>query len=124
MHSIMGIVRGLSLAEEALEEAIQRIARSRSEDEALKALSDALGRVYSLEEYHSKRLAGPPYYRERDQRPDGRVVGALVYARGFDVHELVTHADLADVYTDSYTSMYGTLRWRSQLPPPRPKHPP
>jgi hypothetical protein len=48
-------------------------------------------------------------------------VGGIVYARGFDHHQLVEWADLEDVLSDVYTEMYGVLCWRelAQVPKAR-----
>lgn len=77
--------------------------------------------IYGLEEWYCTHLGNDYYYAERDSRPDGQLVGGLVWARNFAQHELARTADLGDRYSNFFTEMYGVLVWRprSQLPSPQ-----
>lgn len=53
-------------------------------------LAEALGWIYSLEEWHRKRLhkVGQDYYVIRARTTDGEVTAALIFARNAVAHEL------------------------------------
>lgn len=103
-------------AERGLEGARLRMLEAQSEDEALRALTEALCWVYGLEEWNRHRLK--TYFGDRDSRSDGQLVAGLVWARRFAQHELVTTAELGDHYSDHYTDMYGMLVWLQRGSPP------
>lgn len=111
-------LRALELGERGLEAARLRMLGAPSEDVALCALTEILCWIYGLEEWYRNHLG--TYYTERDSRTDGQLVGGLVWARTFAQHELARTADIGDLYSDFYTSMFGVLVWRArpQLPPP------
>lgn len=105
---------------EGLDEAIQRTAAGWSEQEALKALDEALDRLHSVEEFHKKRLEPDRYFAARDKSEAGRVLAGLMYVRGLTHHQLATTSDLVDAFSDTFTVTFGALQWRpfGQLPLP------
>ncbi len=109
------------IARQGLAEAFGRIAAATSEDAGLIALHEALGWVYSLEEFHRHRLGDLRYYAERAQVESGEVVAGMVWVRRFAAHELAVTTRLSDGFSDVMTEMFEVLVWRdeSQLPPHR-----
>lgn len=102
-----------------LEVAVQRLVSSKTADEAFNALTEALGaHVYALREYHKERI-GPSFYALMKQSAGGRIVEALVFARGNEIHHLATWSSFEDGgYSDVYSHLYGVLTWTQDPPPP------
>jgi len=113
---------GLHRGEESLKEAIEEMSRAQSERDALKALDGALDRAHSVEEWHKHRL-GTRYFEGRNKSKAGQVLAGLTYARGLTHHQLARTGDLVDAYSNTYSDLYGTMKWRAlvQLPPPHVK---
>ena len=123
--------RELRLAERGFDQAFQRIAAAKSEDDAVIALHDALGSVFSLESFHIRRLDPIPVKHQPNRGPydahraaaksQGEVVAAMAWARDFAAHELVVTSDLGELLSDVFTETFGVLVWRDKddLPPTR-----
>lgn len=109
--------RELFRSQRALQKEVNTLADSKSEDDALNAVGNALKWVHTLEEGHCTRLGSKKYFGERQKHREGLIVGGMTWARRFEHHDLVRIADLGDQYSDHYTAMYGVLVWRRQLPP-------
>ena len=94
---------------------------------------DALHHIYDLENQHRKRLSDSRYFPLRNADSDGRVVGGIVYARGFVSHEGLDVADLIGhrPFILDRSSLDGddgldgqgiAMRWVGELPPPSQQH--
>lgn len=44
--------------------------------------------------------------------PEGRTALAIVWTRAFHTHDVVEVSKAADLYSDYFTELYGTLAWR------------
>jgi hypothetical protein len=113
-------------AEQGLREALDRLEHcidSPGTGDPLIPFAEALNWIYSLEEWHRKKLEalGVNYYARRDGDPDGEILAGVIYARGLVAHHLASVGILADLdrYYDDYGA-YGDWVWRpfSDLPPP------
>jgi hypothetical protein len=83
------------LGELGLREAIDRLQGRISDPslgEPIVSLAEVLEWIYTLEEFHKKRI--PAYYYDRLQSVDGQTEAALVYARGLFTHSLQAAAHL------------------------------
>jgi hypothetical protein len=111
----------VSRAERALDVSLRRLISSRTEEEALNTLKEAIGTwVYSLREQHRKLLGDDmKFYLQMSQSAGGQTVEALVFARSFEIHELATWTAMREKgYSDIYADMYGVLTWSNPAPQP------
>jgi len=83
--------RGLHESTARLGQALQRV-----EDEAavLISLAEALAWLYSLEEFHKKRMGKDAYRIQRDSATGGAAMAGLIFARGRFAHSLIAPAGL------------------------------
>lgn len=91
------------LADEGLKLAIERLehALGPGRVDPMIPFAEALSWVYSLEEWHKRRLTeqGRDYFAIRAASPEGEVTAAVTYARSFVGHELARVGDVVNTGT-------------------------
>ena len=95
----------------AFDAAFRRMCAATDEDALMAELSNALHYLYRLRELCARRLGDTAVRAAETSTADLRGASAACWARNFDTHQLYATATLEDVYSDSYTAMYGVLAW-------------
>lgn len=96
----------------AFDAAFQRMCEAENPEAAEDELSSVLSQVYRLSEVVKDKLGKGIFYKAMLATNDRRMARAATWARTFDTHDAVVVAEMADIVTDYYTEMYGTLAWR------------
>jgi hypothetical protein len=107
----------------AFEAAWGRMVGATTVEDAEDELSNLLCQLYRLGELAKRTIGGDAFYAALKASDQGRAANAALWARKFDTHHAVVVADLEDIYTNYFTTMYGALAWRplDQLPEPTAK---
>src|SRR5215216_1118795 len=96
----------------AFDTAFRRIISAPTPGDAEDEFSNTLGHLYRLNELGKNRHGKDAWHNKLLGSDDLRAARAAIWARTFDVHDVVTVAAMGDVYSDYYTAMYGVLVWK------------
>lgn len=74
-----------------------------------------LHQLYRISEIAKTALGSPTtLYNHLAQVPGGDEAAAMLWARTFDTHVVVEVGDLADVFGDYFTNLFGELVWKQR----------
>jgi hypothetical protein len=90
----------------------QRMCEATTPDAAEDEFSNLLGQLYRLSELAKNRLGDGAFHKRLLGSDDLRGARAAVWARTFDVHDVVAVASMAAVLPDYFTAMLGVLVWK------------
>jgi hypothetical protein len=96
----------------AFDSAFQRVCAATTPADAENEFSSMLDWLYRLNELGKNRLGEDALHKKLRGPDDLRAARAAIWARTFDVHDVVAVAAMGDVYPDYYTAMYGVLVWK------------
>jgi hypothetical protein len=96
----------------AFDNAFRRICEATTPADAEDEFSNALNHMYRLNELGKNRLGKDAFHNKLLGSDDLRAARAAIWARTFDVHDVVAAAAMGDVYSDYFTAMYGVLVWK------------
>jgi hypothetical protein len=97
----------------AFDNAFQRICEATTPADAEDEFSNALNHLYRLNELGKNRLGEDAFHNKlRGSDDDLRAARAAIWARTFDVHDVVAVAAMGDVFSDYFTAMFGVLVWK------------
>jgi hypothetical protein len=95
----------------AFDSAFQRICSATTPADAEDEFSNALNHMYRLNELGKNRLGKDAFHKKLLGSDDLRAARAAIWARTFDVHDVVAVAAMGDVFSDYFTEMFGVLVW-------------
>jgi hypothetical protein len=96
----------------AFDGAFGRICTATTSADAEDAFSSALDWLYRLNELGKRRLRDHVFHKRLLGSDDLRGARAAVWARTFDVHDVVAVASMEAVFPDYFTAMLGVLVWK------------
>jgi hypothetical protein len=95
----------------AFDSAFQRVCASTTPADAENEFSSMLDWLYRLNELGKRRLGDKTFHQRMVGSDDLRAARAAIWARTFDVHDVVAVAAMGDVFSDYFTEMFGVLVW-------------
>jgi hypothetical protein len=96
----------------AFDNAFRRICEATTPADAEDEFSNALNHMYRLNELGKNRLGKDAFHNKLLGSDDLRAARATIWARTFDVHDVVAVAAMGDVFSDYFTAMFGVLVWK------------
>jgi len=99
----------------AFDAALLRMGAAKNPETAEDELSNLLCQIYRLEELVKKRKFGSSNKRFHEalrNEDEGTTARAIIWARTLDTHYAVVVDKMGDVFSGSFTEMFGMLVWR------------
>jgi hypothetical protein len=96
----------------AFDSTLRRIREATTPAVAEDDFSNALNQLYRLNELGKNRLGKDLFHKKLLGSDDLRAARAAIWARTFDVHDVVTVASMADVWPEYWSNMWGALAWK------------
>jgi hypothetical protein len=96
----------------AFDNAFQRLCEASTPADAEDEFSNTLNHMYRLNELGKRRLGDKTFHQRMIGSDDLRAARAAIWARTFDVHDVVAVAAMGAVLSDYLTAMVGVLVWK------------